>query len=120
MLRSTMSGVRNHVEAVMRMMLKAVIDTEAGNEAARNGQLPKITRGLVEQLHAEAAYFLPEDGQRSCLVVFDMTDSSQIPVIVEPLFLGANARVTLVPCMNLDDVERGMSEAFSQLDAGAP
>jgi hypothetical protein len=43
----------------MRMMLKAVIDTEAGNEAARNGQLPKITRGLVEQLHAEAAYFLP-------------------------------------------------------------
>jgi hypothetical protein len=100
----------------MRMMLKAVIDTEAGNAAARKGELPKITRGLVEQLHAEAAYFLPEDGQRSCLVVFDMTDTAQIPVVVEPLFLGANARVTLVPCMNLDEVERGMAEAFSELD----
>jgi hypothetical protein len=103
----------------MRMMLRAVIDTEAGNEAARKGQLPIITRQLVEQLHAEAAYFLPEDGQRSCLVVFDMTDTAQIPVIVEPLFLGANARVSLVPCMNLEEVQRGMTEAFSQLEGGA-
>jgi hypothetical protein len=104
----------------MRMMLKAVIDTEAGNEAARTGELPKITRGLVEQLHAEAAYFVPEDGQRSCLVVFDMTDSAQIPVIVEPLFLGAKARVTLSPCMNLEDVERGLAQAFPQAGANTP
>jgi hypothetical protein len=29
----------NHLEVVMRMLLNAVIDTEAGNEAARTGAL---------------------------------------------------------------------------------
>jgi len=94
----------------MRMMLKAVMDTEAANEVARNGQLQEITKQLVGQLNAEAAYFVSDGGRRSCLVVFDMTDSSQIPVIAEPLFLGAKAEVTFSPCMNLDDLERGLAQ----------
>jgi hypothetical protein len=94
----------------MRMMLKAVMDTEAANEAARKGEMLDITKQLVEQLNGEAAYFVSEAGQRSCLIVFDMTDSSQIPVIAEPLFLGATAQVTFAPCMNLEDLERGLSQ----------
>ncbi len=96
----------------MRMMLKAVMDTDAANEAARAGALGDVTRRLVEQLQPEAAYFLPsEGGQRSCIVVFDMSDTSQIPAIAEPMFLGVKARITLSPCMNLDDLQRGLSEA---------
>jgi hypothetical protein len=95
----------------MRMMLKAVMDTEAANEAARKGELQDITKQLVARLNAEAAYFVSDGGQRSCLIVFDMTDSAQIPVIAEPLFQGAKAQVTLAPCMNLDDLDRGLSEA---------
>jgi len=94
----------------MRMMLKAVMDTEAANEVARKGQLADITRRLVTELAAEAAYFVAEDGQRSCVVVFDMTDSAQIPAIAEPLFLGARARVTFAPCMNIDDLEQGLAQ----------
>jgi hypothetical protein len=42
-------------------------------------------RSLSPQLKPEAASFVAsEDGRRSCLVVFDMADSSQIPVISEP------------------------------------
>ena len=52
---------------------------------------------------------MAEGGRRGCLVVFDMTDSSQVPVIAEPLFLGANAEVTLAPCMNMDDLEKGLA-----------
>jgi hypothetical protein len=98
----------------MRMMLKIVIDTEAGNEAARKGQLLEVTRQIATQLNPEAAYFLPDGGQRSCLIVFDMTDTSQIPVIAEPLFLGAKAQVTFTPCMNLEDVETGLRQAFPE------
>ena len=98
----------------MRMMLKAVMDTEAGNEAARKGQLQEVTKQIVSQLNPEAAYFVAEAGQRSCLVVFDMTDSSQIPVIAEPLFLGAKAQVTLSPCMNIEDLEKGLAQAYPQ------
>jgi hypothetical protein len=95
----------------MRMMLKAVVDTEAGNEALRNGSMIKAIEQMMQQLNPEAAYFVgSEDGQRTCLVVFDMTDSSQIPVISEPLFHGAKARVTLTPCMNIDDLQAGLSQ----------
>jgi hypothetical protein len=34
----------------MRMMLRAVMDTEKGNEAIRNGSLGKIIEGVVEQI----------------------------------------------------------------------
>jgi hypothetical protein len=94
----------------MRMLLKAVMDTDAANDASRKGVLLDVSRELVKQLDAEAAYFVTDGGQRSCLIVFDMTDTSQVPVIAEPLFLGAKARVTFAPCMNLDDLERGLSQ----------
>jgi hypothetical protein len=100
----------------MRMMLKAVVDTEAGNEALRNGSMVKAIEQMMQQLNPEAAYFVgSEDGQRTCLVVFDMSDSSQIPVISEPLFQGAKARVTLTPCMNLDDLQAGLSQIPSDM-----
>ena len=95
----------------MRMMLRAVMDTEAANEMSRKGEMHDVTKQLVAQLDAEAAYFVADGGQRSCVIVFDMTDSAQIPVITEPLFQGVKAQVTLAPCMNLDDLERGLSEA---------
>jgi len=99
----------------MRMMLKAVIDTEAGNENIRNGSMAKVIEQMVQQLNPEAVYFAPENGQRSCIVVFDMADPSQIPAVSEPLFLGGKARVTLVPCMNLDDLQKGLSQLPPEL-----
>ncbi|MGO9408606.1 MAG: hypothetical protein ACLP41_15210 [Acidimicrobiales bacterium] len=36
-------------------------------------------------------YFFPEDGKRTCLLVFDM--SWQLPSIVEPLFESLDASV---------------------------
>ena len=93
----------------MRMLLTAVVDTEAGNEAARQGTLMDITNQMIETLKPEAAYFAPQDGQRCCLMVFDLEDPSQIPVIVEPMFLGAKAKITLTPCMNLEELQRGLS-----------
>ncbi|MGR6966782.1 hypothetical protein ACU610_20180 [Geodermatophilus sp. URMC 61] len=103
----------------MRMMLKAVIDTAAGNEAAREGRLLEFTHRLVEQLDPEAAYFVTENGQRSCLLVFDMADTSQIVVIAEPLFLDGKAQVTFVPCMNLEDLETGLGRLYPQDAASA-
>jgi len=95
----------------MRMMLKAVVDTEAGNEAIRSGVMLKAMEQMMEQLKPEAAYFLgSEDGQRSCLVVFDLAEPSQIPSVSEPLFQMGKAKVTLTPCMSLDEVLRGLSQ----------
>ncbi|MGY1618144.1 hypothetical protein ACI797_15500 [Geodermatophilus sp. SYSU D00691] len=94
----------------MRMMLKAVIDTEMGNEALRTGSMAKVVEQIVQQLNPEAAYFAGEDGQRAAFIFFDMTDSAQLPAISEPLFLAGKAKVTITPCMNLDDVQKGLSQ----------
>jgi hypothetical protein len=91
------------------MLLKAVMDTEAANQDSEAGTIVENTTRAVEALHAEAAYFVVEDGQRSCLIVFDMEDPSQIPAICEPLFVGAKAKVTLSPVMNLDDLTKGFA-----------
>jgi hypothetical protein len=39
-----------------------------------------------------------------------MQESSQIPPIVEPLFIGMNAAVTLSPVMNAEELQKGLAE----------
>ncbi len=93
----------------MRVMLKATMPVQAGNDAIRSGKMQKTLQQILAQLKPEAAYFLPEGGQRTALLVIDMEKSSQIPATVEPLFLALNAKVELTPCMNREDLEKGLS-----------
>ncbi|MFE9442857.1 hypothetical protein ACFYO2_28585 [Streptomyces sp. NPDC006602] len=94
----------------MRVLLKASMDTEKANEAIRNGTLGKLIQESVEQIKPEAAYFTVENGQRTAFLVFDMQDSSQMPVISEPFFLQLGAKISYTPVMNLDDVQKGLSQ----------
>jgi hypothetical protein len=102
----------------MRMMLKAVIDTPAGNAVVADGSIGQVVGRMVDQLHPEAAYFAGEDGQRACYMVFDMQDAADLPAICEPLFQTANARVTVTPCMDLEDMQGGLARLTGA--AGAP
>lgn len=95
----------------MRMMLRVTIPVEAGNTAIKDGTLPRTLKSTMERLKPEAAYFLAEDGRRTALFFFNMQDASQIPPIVEPLFMGMNASLTMVPVMNADDLQKGLAEA---------
>ena len=97
----------------MRMMLKIMIPTEAGNRTIKDGSLPKILEGAVARLKAEAAYFVAEDGVRTAMIFFDMRDSSDIPSIVEPLFMGIV--VELLPVMNADDLRKGLKNAMEAM-----
>jgi hypothetical protein len=95
----------------VRMMLKILIPTETGNHAIKDGSLHKIFETTMSKIKPEAAYFVAEHGQRCAMMVFDMNDASDIPVIVEPLFAGLNASVQLVPVMNADDLQKGLNTA---------
>ncbi|MEE1740080.1 hypothetical protein [Streptomyces sp. BE147] len=92
----------------MRMLLTARMDTEAANRAVNDGTMPKIINEVVEHLKPEAAYFAPVDGVRTCMLVFDMQESAQMPPISERFFQ-AGAKVSLQPVMNLDDLRTGLS-----------
>jgi hypothetical protein len=115
------TGGRTCLEVVMRMLLKAVLDTETINERFNEG-LRTGTRGeglarWRELVQPEAFYFFPEDGPRAFIAVFDLADPSQIAAITEPLLLRGKAKITLTPCMTVEDAEKGVEEAARWMTA---
>jgi len=89
----------------MRMLLRVSIPVDAGNAAAKAGTLGSTVERILSELKPEAAYFFAgDDGQRSGSIVFDMKDSSEIPAIAEPWFLAFNAKISLRPVMNPQDL----------------
>ena len=91
----------------MRMLLRVSIPVENDNAAVRAGSLGKTIQRILADLKPEAAYFSEENGERTGLIVFDMQESSQLTAIAEPWFLAFNARITLRPAMNLEDLTAG-------------
>lgn len=97
----------------MRMLMKVQIPTSAGNNAIKDGSLPQIVGRVLETLKAEAAYFTSEEGMRTALIFFDMTDSSEIPPAAEPFFMGLDAKITFAPVMNADEMRAGVGNAMN-------
>jgi hypothetical protein len=89
----------------MRMLLRVSMPVKEGNAAATAGTIGSTIERILADLKPEAAYFFADDeGNRSGLIVFDMKDSSQIPSITEPWFFAFNAKVSLRPVMNPQDL----------------
>jgi hypothetical protein len=95
-----------HEEGDMRFMLKAVMDTEKANSAAKSGTLGKTVQTIVTELKPEAAYFTDDHGKRTAYIFFDLRDASQIPAVAEPWFVAFNAHVEFHPVMNPDDLAK--------------
>ncbi len=94
----------------MRMMMKVQVDTEAGSRAIADGSLPQLMQETLGRLQPEAAYFGPENGIRTAFIVFDLQDPSQLPTITEPLFSNFKANIQMIPVMDQEDLQKGLSE----------
>ena len=93
----------------MRTLLKVVVDdVTTANKAVTDGSLGKLIQSTMERLKPETAFFHTVDGNRSCFMIFDLKDPSEIPVIAEPLFQGLNARVEFIPVMNVEELQKGL------------
>jgi hypothetical protein len=94
------------------MMLKYSVDTEAGNKAIKSGQMEKEMMKVMETLKPEAAYFTPYEGLRTGFIFFDLKEVSDIPSIVEPLFMEFDAEVEFHPVMNAQDLKTGLEKVI--------
>ena len=94
----------------MRVMARISIPVDTGNQALRNGTLGKIMQMAAERWRPEGMYFTTFDGQRTAFMVFDLPDTSAIPVFAEPFFMELNAQVDLSPVMDGDDLAKGLSQ----------
>jgi hypothetical protein len=97
----------------MRTMMRWTVPVERGNESVIDGTMPKTIEWLLKELKPESAYFFPEGGERSGLVVFDMVNPSQIVEIAERLFEALDAAVEFSPVMNRDDLMKGLKKISS-------
>jgi hypothetical protein len=90
----------------MRFMLKAILDTEKANAAARAGTLGKTIQAIVAELKPETAYFTDDHGKRTAYVFFELRDASQIPAAAEPWFQAFNAHLEFHPVMVAKDLAK--------------
>ncbi len=97
----------------MRMMVRWTVPVERGKETIKDGTLARVLEEMAAKLYPEAAYFWPEAGERAGMIVFDMDDPSQIPIIAEPLFMNLDAAVEFLPVMNADDPKKAIQAVTS-------
>jgi hypothetical protein len=91
-------------------MAKVALSVEGGNKAIKDGTIGKLMQEAAERWKPEAMYFTTFDGRRTMYMVFDMSDSSDLPPFAEPFFQGLNADVQVAPTMNGDDLQKGLSQ----------
>ena len=88
----------------MRVMIKAILPVEAANKAVTDGSLGDSIGSILGDLKPEATYFGLQEGARTAFVVVDVTNSSELPRLVEPFFLAFNASVECFPVMVPEDL----------------
>ena len=89
----------------MRTMIRWTVPADKGNGSIAEGTMQKSIESMLRELKPEAAYFFANDGKRSGMMVFDMTDPSQIPQIA--------AAVEFLPVMNAEDLQKAFSKLSS-------
>jgi hypothetical protein len=92
----------------MRTLLQVELDTQAANQLMAEGAIDALMKRTMGELKPEAAYFFAWNGRRCMLLVFDLADEASIVPAVEPFWTIAGADVTLVPCMNADELQTGI------------
>jgi len=95
----------------MKVLLNITIPHEGFNAAVRDGTVGGKLKRILEETKPEAVYFTDHAGQRSAVMIVEMSDASQIPALAEPWFLTFNANVEFKIVMTPEDLGKaGLDE----------
>ncbi len=99
--------------------MRVTIPVEKGSSAIKDGSLPKLMQEFTQKNKPENAYFSTVDGKRTAFFFLNVNDSSQMVALGEPFFSTLNADVQFSPCMNAEDLQRGLETLHGVATAGA-
>jgi hypothetical protein len=88
----------------VRFLVKVTFSLQKANAAAKNGF--QVIQSILKQQNPEAAYFLPERGNRTGLFVVHLKDASEVAAIAEPWFIAFDATVEVTPLMLPEDLAK--------------
>jgi hypothetical protein len=95
----------------MKILLKITMPAPEFNKAVSAGTAGKNLQKILEELKPDAVYFTEFGGDRSCLMIVDVKNNSDIPKYGEPWFLLFNAKVEFHTVMTVQDLENaGLDE----------
>jgi len=77
----------------MRMMLTVTFPNKPFNELVRKGKAGQKIQKILDELKPSAAYFTDRCGNRSVVLIVEVSDMKQIPAMSEPWFLQFNAEL---------------------------
>ena len=98
----------------MRTLLTVTFPVEKFNALVRDGTIGEKISHVLETTKPEAVYFTERNGQRTALVVADLTDATKVPALAEPWFLTFNAQVEIGIAMTPDDLRRADLETLGK------
>jgi hypothetical protein len=98
----------------MRMIIHVKIPPEEFNAAVRDGSVEKKIERILKETKPEAVYFTEYEGQRGAVMIADVKNASQIPVLAEPWFLLFNADVEFHIAMTPEDLGRAGLDALGK------
>ena len=98
----------------MRMLIEAHFPVKPFNAAVKDGTAGKKIGRILEELKPEAVYFTELDGRRTCVMIANLKDASDIPAFAEPWFLLFEADVKFRPVMTPEDLGKAGLDALGK------
>jgi hypothetical protein len=96
------------------MLMHAKFPHEPFNAAVRDGSIGGKMQRILDGLKPEAVYFTEFGGRRTALLVVNVDDPSQIPMLAEPWFLIFNADVEFHIAMTPGDLAKAGLDALGK------
>lgn len=93
----------------MRVMVKFSIPVSHGNELVKSGKISRNFQSLMEDFKPEAAYFFPDNGQRSGFMIINVADSPDLVKVAESFWFGLHADISTTPVLNGEDLAKGIA-----------
>jgi len=96
----------------MKFIVTVKLPVEPFNSLVIEGQAGKLIGNILDEIKPEHVYFTENNGERSAVMIVNVTDASQIPSFSEPWYLVFEADVEYRIAMTPEDLMKSNLDAL--------